>query len=177
MLPWDTDIDVQTLPSQLPRLYSLNSTIFENRYLLDVNPNSKFKNTQENNKIDARFIDTQTGRFIDVTVIGDRTTGRKGREPVYFSCKSPHKYRYEWIFPLIEDEIEGSVVLVPREPQTLLKLEYGESSIWRGEYSGWRFNDVTFLWEEAARTRQQVRIKDPRRISVENWGDKWHRND
>lgn len=63
---------MQTIPSELPKLFKLHMAKIQERYMVDMNPNAKFKNKQVNNVIDGRFIDTLTGHFIDITVVGSR---------------------------------------------------------------------------------------------------------
>lgn len=81
-LPWDNDIDVQMTMASLVRLSKgFNQTlVFDltdegygqemGSYLVDVNPAfcSRTKGNG-NNTIDARFIDTQTGLYVDITAL------------------------------------------------------------------------------------------------------------
>lgn len=84
ILTWDDDIDVQMTLGQLLAIGSLNGTLHnEGRYLLDLNPNAKYRFRQRYNVIDARFIDTVTGLFIDITVISNN-----GIKKDFYACKS-----------------------------------------------------------------------------------------
>lgn len=65
-----TPADMQVDAATIHKMAQKNNTIYQNRYLLDVNPNYAYRKMSDtNNVIDARFIDTQTGCFIDVTVV------------------------------------------------------------------------------------------------------------
>ncbi|KAJ1565577.1 hypothetical protein HK405_012044, partial [Cladochytrium tenue] len=70
VLPWDDDIDLQISLADLDRLADrFNQTIWEARYLVDINPHVSRRYRQRRNVIDARFIDTRSGRFIDLTAL------------------------------------------------------------------------------------------------------------
>ncbi|KAJ3300969.1 hypothetical protein HDU76_005943, partial [Blyttiomyces sp. JEL0837] len=71
MLPWDYDLDFQISYQHLINLIPLNQTIYENRYLFDINPHVMNRTIKQNNTnvIDARFIDTETGYYIDITAL------------------------------------------------------------------------------------------------------------
>lgn len=78
ILPWDDDLDVQITVESFWELLKNNGTIvidYEDeynpgKYLIDINP-WIFKRDSYNpdNKIDARFIDLETGLYIDITVL------------------------------------------------------------------------------------------------------------
>ena len=96
LLPWDTDIDVQvsedTLKSLAVKNMSFHSSHGEIRraYLLDIN--AFFNNTwteDSANTIDARWIDTSNGKFIDITAVRPESP-RRGNERMF--CKDGHRY-------------------------------------------------------------------------------------
>ena len=74
ILPWDSDIDVQmsnTTVDFLARYYNMTIHTYKKRdFMLEVNP--KYTDPSYNdylNVIDARWIDYQTGLFIDITAV------------------------------------------------------------------------------------------------------------
>ncbi|KAK4692345.1 hypothetical protein P7C71_g4838, partial [Lecanoromycetidae sp. Uapishka_2] len=74
ILPWDSDIDVQmtnTTVDFLAHYYNMTVHTFRRRdYLLEVNP--KYTDPSYSdflNVIDARWIDIDTGLFIDITAV------------------------------------------------------------------------------------------------------------
>jgi hypothetical protein len=57
VFPWDVDLDFQMLVHSMDLLSkNYNGMLFQNRYLIDVNPHYKYRFHQNNNVIDARFI-------------------------------------------------------------------------------------------------------------------------
>lgn len=99
IMPWDSDIDVHVAEDTMAFLASYyNMTIHTVRtthapqgknYMLEINP--KYVNpspTDELNTIDARWIDTLTGVFIDVTAVHPKRT-----RPGLMYCKDNHIYR------------------------------------------------------------------------------------
>jgi len=61
-------------------------------YLLEVNPNfSNREQTDVENVIDARWIDTSTGLFIDITAVRYNLTHPSGEGML--SCKDGHEFR------------------------------------------------------------------------------------
>lgn len=103
-MPWDSDIDVQMSASTvhfLASYYNMTVHTYQQRdYMLEVNPgytNSSVKDRL--NVIDARWIDTQTGLFIDITAVRPKE-GVKGvfaskdrhEENVSFSLRSLWNY-------------------------------------------------------------------------------------
>jgi hypothetical protein len=106
LLPWDTDIDVQLSFETLKSLASSNNmteykyTLPEEKspriYLLDINPHYVISSSADvANKIDARWIDTTNGKYIDITAV-HLPTSDEGSEPVDQSllfCKDGHRYK------------------------------------------------------------------------------------
>ena len=74
ILPWDSDIDVQmtnTTVDFLANYYNMTIHRFRRRdYLLEVNPKYTDPSYEDYlNVIDARWIDIDTGLFIDITAV------------------------------------------------------------------------------------------------------------
>lgn len=61
-------------------------------YLLEINPNYvNREQTDEDNVIDARWIDTESGMFIDITTVRYNMTHPEGEGVL--SCKDGHEFR------------------------------------------------------------------------------------
>ncbi|KAJ3105504.1 hypothetical protein HK100_003854 [Physocladia obscura] len=123
-LPWDHDLDIQVSAATVLKLANFNQTKINGRFLVDVAPNVLIRVPQHDNTIDSRIVDTQTGYYIDVT----------GLAKVYptderYYCKSPHPYRHNQIFPLIETVLEGVTVWRPRAVISILLEEYKERAL------------------------------------------------
>lgn len=91
-MPWDSDIDVQVSASTIHFLasyYNMTVHTFHGRdYMLEINP--QYLNgsmADELNTIDGRYIDTETGLFIDITTVRPKE-GASG----LLICKDTHEY-------------------------------------------------------------------------------------
>ena len=102
MLPWDNDADVQVSEGgifYLAAYYNMTTWYFKyskipegRTFLLEVNPNYEYREESDTlNTIDARWIDTETGLFIDITTARYNLTHPAG--PGMLSCKDGHEYR------------------------------------------------------------------------------------
>lgn len=79
ILPWDSDIDVQmtnTTVDFLAKYYNMTVHTYKQRdYMLEVNPKYTDPSYKDYlNVIDARWIDYQTGLFIDITAVRPHET-------------------------------------------------------------------------------------------------------
>ncbi|SPQ27288.1 12d16e7f-1984-4681-826c-742e97d03454 [Thermothielavioides terrestris] len=114
------------------------------RYLLDVNPFSvRVSRGTGLNMIDARWIDTQTGLFVDITGLVERDPRAR---PGVVSCKNHHYYTQEELYPLRETEFEGVAALVPWEFENILVTEYGAKSLVLTEWEGHRWDPNLQEW-------------------------------
>lgn len=78
-LPWDNDLDIQmTIESLIKLARNYNNSIIVDldnqnqfgKYYLDINPNFYQRSKENgNNVIDGRFIDIETGFYIDITAL------------------------------------------------------------------------------------------------------------
>ncbi len=126
----ELDNDVQISLWTLQKLWTLNSTLYKNQYLLDVNPYSKFRTYKDRrNVIDARFIDTHSGKYIDITALNFYINGSQENYKKILACKSPHWYDYDDIFPLRSTVLHGVPVWRPNRPLNILVKEYTEKSL------------------------------------------------
>ncbi|KAJ3318300.1 hypothetical protein HDV06_000584 [Boothiomyces sp. JEL0866] len=135
-MPFDDDIDVQVLANNLFDLEIYQNKTIGGHYILEVNPHHVVRTKQIENVIDARFIDTRNGHFIDIT--GVTQLGN------YVTCKSPHYYKFDELFPLVRTVFEGVPTWRPNNYERLLSYEYRSTSIY---YKQFRFNDANGEWE------------------------------
>lgn len=119
-LPWDNDLDVQVTIDSLKKLArNYNNSMIINlddsnhfgKYLLDINPNFYRRDKDDGgNLIDGRFIDVETGFYIDITALS-------------FSADS------KYLSISRKDLIEFNQMLDPdymnqEESKTIVKTEY-----------------------------------------------------
>lgn len=103
-------------------------------YLLDVNPYwTERVHGDGANFIDARFIDTRNGLYIDIT--GLTELDPIGRANIV-SCKNYHNYELDDIYPLRETMFEGTKAKVPFNYKTILADEYGQQSLLTSNFNG-----------------------------------------
>ena len=91
-LPWDVDLDVQMPTTTLEYLATkYNSTQYQyndSTYLLDIDPYHSIVSTADvSNKIDARWIDMNNGKYIDITSVHWNES-----TPRLLFCKDRHQY-------------------------------------------------------------------------------------
>ncbi|KAK3397926.1 hypothetical protein B0T20DRAFT_413696 [Sordaria brevicollis] len=163
IMPWDSDVDVQlTEPSIyfLATYYNMSVFYFKTprlpagrKYMLEVNPN--FANRDRSdwmNVIDARWIDTDSGLFIDITAARYNLTHPAGEGMM--SCKDGHEFRDTYIFPLRDTIFEGTAAKVPYRYKELLMKEYGDWALTGKEYENHVFDEVKMEWVPKKLTAQ-----------------------
>lgn len=109
LLPWDTDLDVQMQLSSLQKIAITSALRYfpspissiPTSYILDVNQfYSDGSLRDEANKIDARWIDTDNGKYIDITATRERDGS--------MYCKDGHHYEVwrmrDWLLSLTESD-------------------------------------------------------------------------
>lgn len=131
ILPWDSDIDAQVSQPTMTFLASYyNMSVFhyqtpripEGRdYLLEINPFYDKPKGDGLNAIDARWIDTESGLFIDITSVRKMDGS--------WACKDGHKYKEDDIWPLRESRFEETSVKIPNHYAEVLTEEYGKESL------------------------------------------------
>ena len=148
MLPWDWDIDTQVSEATLQYMGdNLNRTIHHytapsprtgeditRTYLLDVNPWIKQRTAGDGqNIIDARWIDTSNGLYIDITGLSELNPQA---QPGILQCKNHHRYATDQLFPMRETMFEGVVAKVPYSYTRILMVEYQKKALTLTEYEG-----------------------------------------
>ena len=116
------------------------------KYLLEVN--AHFTDTSTNdrhNVIDARWIDTSTGLFIDITTVHSVPSSESTDSGEMYT-KDTHLYTTSSLFPLREARFEGTRVFVPYAYEQLLVEEYGPRSLTETRFGDYQFNEDTKEW-------------------------------
>jgi phosphorylcholine metabolism protein LicD len=145
-LPYDDDIDLQVTRENILNLslysgkeWNYNNTMF----VLDVNPNwITYPAEDEDNVIDARWIDTSTGLFIDITAVHNCADGN-------LCVRNHHRYNPQDLFPLVPTEFFGMPVFVPNNTEKILSKEYGQHCTNTHEWRGFSFiknNEGSRYW-------------------------------
>ncbi|KAJ8066241.1 hypothetical protein OCU04_005324 [Sclerotinia nivalis] len=155
ILPWDSDSDVQVSEDSMHFLASYyNMTVFHYKtpripegrdYMLEVNPH--YVNREQSDKlnvIDARWVDTTSGLFIDITTARYNYTHPAGEGMM--SCKDGHEYRDTYIFPLRDTFFEGAPAKIPSAYKEILEAEYHEKSLTLTDFEGHHFDDDKMEW-------------------------------
>ncbi|RLV92549.1 Protein MNN4 [Spathaspora sp. JA1] len=157
-MPWDTDIDVQIPLAQLDRLAREfnQSIIIENprdgnaRYLLEVAP-TYVRQGNGKNFIDARYIDINSGLYIDISALS--RTGFK--PPSHFNDKESHTLvhckHFNWhsldeLLPLRHTYFEGASVYVPSNIRQILSYKYGTGFINQTKFHNHNYQKDIQMW-------------------------------
>lgn len=148
IMPWDYDLDTQVAAPTLDYLgehYNMTMhnwtdvSIYTNEpvertYLLDVNPNAKERVRGDGqNVIDARWIDTTTGLFIDITGLAEINPDKK---PGVWSCKNYHRYTTKELYPMRETTFQGVTANVPYSYENILTTEYANKALTKTQHMG-----------------------------------------
>jgi len=175
ILPWDSDLDVMISEKSIHHLaayynmtihhYALPGLNASRDYLLEVNPHYVEDAIDEVNKIDARWIDTDTGLFIDITTLRRNTSASAVEGAV--SVKDNHHYMYDDIYPLRESVFEGFPVKLPYAYADVLLEEYGEKALSEVLFEDHHFDTEKEEWIPL-RYAERVRHGRPRLLSY--WG-------
>lgn len=147
ILPWDSDLDVQVSEPGMHFLgdyYNMTEHHYDipgvpegRTYMLEINPNYVIRSTADrDNVIDARWIDTSSGLFIDITTVRADDERREAGQPGALICKDSHRYDENDIFPLRDSVFEGINVKIPYQYTKLLSSEYGSRSLSNTKFSG-----------------------------------------
>lgn len=153
ILPWDSDVDVMVSEDTMDHLaryynmtvhdYTVPTTQKSRSYMLEINPHhTEAAAGDGQNKIDGRWIDTETGLYIDITTA--RRTEVNGIP--YLASRDGHKFREQDVFPLRDGLFEGMPVRVPRAYEELLRNEYGAEVMTQLQHKSHRFDRESWQW-------------------------------
>ncbi|KAH7323564.1 LicD family-domain-containing protein [Rhexocercosporidium sp. MPI-PUGE-AT-0058] len=146
ILPWDTDIDVQVSMTTLRYLATkYNGTQYQHKsstYLLDINPHYSIVSTADvSNKIDARWIDMNCGKYIDITSVHQNES-----TPSLLFCKDHHQYTSDEIYPLQPSIFEGVKVNIPIQAEDILSKEYGQNALVKSSFHWYKWDSKSQRW-------------------------------
>lgn len=145
-MPWDTDVDVQMPIVHLDRLgreYN-QSIILENprygnaKYLLEIAP-TYIRQGNGKNFIDARFIDINSGLYIDISALShsgstppndlfDGLTKKEEHKSLLVHCKNWNWHTLDEILPIRHTYFEGGDAYIPNNVSRILSRKYGKES-------------------------------------------------
>jgi len=154
MLPWDWDIDTQVSGETLNYMakhlnrtvhtYTSEDSSVKRDYLLDVNPWSRERVRGDGmNIIDARWIDTRNGLYIDITGLSET---EPDSYPGIWSCKNFHHYRTKDLYPMRDSVYEGVPAKIPYAYDKILMEEYHEKALVLTEYEGHFWDQEQKTW-------------------------------
>lgn len=102
IMPWDNDLDVQVSEASLWFLwdnYNFSEYDFtlpdgsKRRFILEINPNFRRRHERDSyNVIDARWIDTTSGLFIDLTAVRKDYKAMAMGQKAALMCKDKHTF-------------------------------------------------------------------------------------
>jgi hypothetical protein len=115
ILPWDSDLDVQVTERTihfLAKYYNMTEYHFRipgvkggRTYLLEINANYRIRSTDDKlNMIDGRWIDTDSGLYIDISTVRANYEARAQGIEGALICKDKHHYL---VSPSLSTDISG----------------------------------------------------------------------
>lgn len=149
----DVDVDIQMFVRTMQDLgtrfndtaYSFtNETGHVMKYYIDINPYFIYRaHSNGMNVIDGRFIDMQTGLYIDMTALSEADPIR---HPNIVSCKNNHKYLIDDLVPLRQTVFIGKPVYIPYEYEKVLQKEYSRRALTNGRFEHYVFSVELQKW-------------------------------
>ncbi|WYZ44146.1 hypothetical protein EsH8_VII_000582 [Colletotrichum jinshuiense] len=157
ILPWDSDADVQVTENGIKFLaayYNMTTwyykypSIPEGRFFqLEVNPNYVYDGQDvldDNNFVDARWIDMDSGLFIDITAVRYVKNHPEGKDVL--ASKDGHEFRDTYLYPLLDTTFEGVKAKIPHKYKEMLVAEYREKALTNKEFMHHKFVDSKMEW-------------------------------
>ncbi|EPS43008.1 hypothetical protein H072_3010 [Dactylellina haptotyla CBS 200.50] len=176
ILPWDTDLDVQISEATLKYLaenfnmtkwsYDFDEENFHGTYLLDINPYwTNRRRGHSSNLIDGRWVDRNTGLFIDITGLSET---HRAQRPGVISCKNNHRYNVKEIYPLRDVLFEGFKAYVPYAYDIVLVKEYRSKAFTLTEYEKHQWQPALKSWVQKNSTQPytQFTLKNGKTIKI-----------
>lgn len=167
MFPYDIDVDIQMPATELNRLskhYNMSLIIEDindgyGKYLIDCSTFLHHRNKpKRDNHIDARFIDIDTGTYIDITGLGKndetpppeyngyiRSKHSKGELIELYMDRRKHWLNFEKISPIRYSLIGGVPVYVPNDIMSMLNHEYAKGTK-SYHFSNYYYVPILRLW-------------------------------
>ncbi|KAL5621309.1 hypothetical protein BROUX41_006779 [Berkeleyomyces rouxiae] len=154
-LPWAAGADIQLTTSSLTFLaayYNMSMFFYQypdipqgRHFRLEVNPHCTSAAASAANPVDARWIDLQTGLYINLTALRYQRPSASGSAPM-LKDKSGAQYVDRDIFPLWETEFEGVKAMIPQSYKSILADEFGIDALKNTESDGHFFQEKTMEW-------------------------------
>lgn len=173
LFPYDVDIDIQ-MPArdliEFSKRYNQTLVVEDpsegyGRFLIDV---STFVHNRDishtGNHIDARFIDVDSGIYIDITGLGKSTAQlpeeynekhiltKELASDAVFNDRRKHFYTLPQLLPLRYSMINGVPFYVPHRIENRLQFEY-EGGITNHYYKDWFYVPQLRLWVSRAKLK------------------------
>lgn len=144
-MPWDTDIDIQMpirhldrLGREYNRLLVIENPRYGNgKYYLEVAPTYTAQGNGRN-FIDARFIDINSGLYIDISALAHtnfkppkklfRGINKEELKAMTVNCKNWNWHTLEELLPLRHTYFEGGEAYIPHNVSRILSQKYGKTS-------------------------------------------------
>ncbi|KAH9838181.1 putative mannosylphosphorylation protein [Teratosphaeria destructans] len=155
-LPWDSDIDVMVSEKSMRYLADhYNMTVHRYRlpgidaardYMFEMNSHCLNDSIDKVNMIDARWIDTDTGLYIDITTLRRNHTAEALGDLGAMMVKDGHHYHHDEIFPLRESTFEGVPVKIPYAYAQILIEDYEEQALSGLVWANHRFDQEKQEW-------------------------------
>ncbi|PNS20853.1 Protein MNN4 [Sphaceloma murrayae] len=157
IMPWDTDLDVmvsEDSANHLAKYYNMTVHHYQHAgwstgrdYMLEMNP--YYTNTSREdtlNKIDGRWVDMESGLFIDITVLHQDVEAQAAGDIGALFCKDNHTYTTDMIFPLRESVFENITALIPYAYAEILADEYGPAALTNRDFEMHHFDQAVMDW-------------------------------
>lgn len=165
-MPWDTDVDIQVPINELAKLTRRglnNSLVIENprfgnaKYLFDISP-LFIRQGNSNNFIDARFIEVNSGLYIDILALSktiypppseifEGLTELEVKLAIPVNCKNFNWQLIEEILPIKYATFEGGPSFIPNQVSRILDRKYGrESYTTKEEFKGHNYQSDLNMW-------------------------------
>ncbi|CUM64505.1 uncharacterized protein PRCAT00002110001 [Priceomyces carsonii] len=170
MFPFDVDIDIQMPAIELARLAKdYNQTLVVEdpkegygKFLIDVGTYIHNRGISlQNNHIDARFVDVDSGIYIDITSLSKSRAntpeeytnnplvsiekGLHDDQTEIYNDRRKHFYKLDQLSPLKYSMLCGVPVYVPLTITDRLTFEY-PNGVTSYEFNGWYFVPQLMLW-------------------------------
>lgn len=160
-MPWDTDVDIQLSIRHLDYLaqHYNGSLILENpkfgnaKYLLDISP-TYIKQGNGRNFIDGRFIDINSGLYIDISALSHSSFKPpadldldEANESNLVHCKHFNWHSLDEILPIRHTYFEGSSIYIPNNITSILTRKYGRASYTtKSHFMNYNYQSDINLW-------------------------------
>lgn len=181
MFPYDIDIDIQMPSAELNRLsrhYNMTLVIEDindgfGKYLIDCATFLHHRDkAAKDNHIDARFIDIDTGTYIDITGLGKnnevppseydsyiRNKNAQGEDVQLYMDRRKHWLNFEKISPLRYSMIGGVPVYVPNDIMSMLNHEYAKGTT-SYVFDGYYYVPILRLWVKDDKLQVLLELKN-----------------